>query len=185
MAKVTTARLDKDLKIISLFEWRQRREDEAYWLLAKHDETKMTVTAEWSGEILNAHNTPRKHWQPFALNVVMNQTHDSWGAALATPKAVRDVLSSGTYATLEQLEEAYNKFVHEYTAGPAFPSFQKLTMGAPDPVFVPPPPPVAPVFSPMGDEDDEDTVEDPEIVPVAYEPPPPDADKVTSGGGDW
>lgn len=184
----TTACLDKNLKIIYLSEWKERRENEAYWLLHK-TESKVghLVTAEWSGKIYSANRIPKARWAPWALEVNMVMRNDANGTPLPEPVVRRDDLACRRFVTLEELEKAYNEFRQKYctVSGEPMPPV-KLTPGADDPVPVAPP-----VYE---DEDDDDEMEDDdlkikadapapsEITPVA----PSGSDKVSGDiGGDW
>lgn len=183
----TTACLDKSLNIIYNSEWKERRENEAYWLLHKTEsKAGHLVTAEWSGKILSAHRIPKARWKPWALVVKMITRNDENGTPLVEPLIRRDDLACQEFLTLEELEAAYNAFRQKYcTIGGEVMPAVKLTAGAPDPVPVAPP-------EPEYEDDDDDDDEHPEVKADA---PPPSAsipvapsgsDKVSGDiGGDW
>lgn len=186
----TTACLDKALNIIYTSEWKERREDEAYWLLHK-TESKVghLVTAEWSGRIYSANRIPKARWAPWALEVKMVIKNDANGTPLVEPIIKRDDLACQRFVTLEELEKAYNAFRQKYcTIGGEVMPTVALTAGESDPT------PVAPVEEETDDEDDEDASEHSEsakasVIDTDASPtilPPTGSDKVSGDmGGDW
>lgn len=188
--KTTTAHLDKSGKIIYKSEWEERRADKDYWLL--HETTSKRghlVSAEWSGVIYNAHRVPKSKWAPWQLEVKFVSKTDENGAELDEPTITRDELACESFATLGELENAYNAFIQRYCGAAAY---VRLSPGKDDPA--PPPPPEPPSFE---DEEDDDVDDDSdgfdaaskleEIVEETDAPPAEvDADRVSGGGGgDW
>lgn len=188
--KTTTAHLDKSGKIIYKSEWEERRADKDYWLL--HETTSERghlVSAIWSGVIYNAHRIPKSKWAPWSMEVKFVSKTDENGAELDEPTITRDELACESFATLGELENAYNAFIQRYCGATAY---VRLSPGKDDPA--PPPPPEPPSFE---DEEDDDVDDDSgdfdaaskleEIVEETDAPPAEvDADRVSGGGGgDW
>lgn len=189
--KTTTAHLDKSGKIIYKSEWEERRADKDYWLL--HETTSERghlVSAIWSGVIYNAHRIPKSKWAPWSMEVKFVSKTDENGAELDEPTITRDELACESFATLWELENAYNAFIQRYCGAAAY---VRLSPGKDDPA-PPPPPPEPPSFE---DEEDDDVDDDSdgfdaaskleEIVEETDAPPAEvDADRVSGGGGgDW